>query len=184
MKQIEHDGMPKEVAIELLVEPCNRLTSRMRKNCMAAREVCYTADVPRKSLTQKLTNKLHNRSLVWIGRELKRAGKQRAGLQRKYEALLRQPVKSPVIAARIAAINVLVGHLDMFVECAEDELTWRKKLTTGEAPGVLGVLVDPALRRTFFWARHTRTRPCWVHISLSGYYNPRIISRLRPCPLN
>jgi len=122
--------MPKEVAIELLVEPKNRLTNRMRKNCHNARVRCFISDAERKPAAGKVAAKLKGRSLAWIGREIERAKRRRAGLQHRYLAIVRQleatGANNALLLARVAEIDRLVTHLDTFRDCAETELEWRK----------------------------------------------------------
>jgi hypothetical protein len=148
LKEIKHDGPPAEVATELLRDPLAHLTNRMRKNCIAARQKYFASTATRKTLTTKVANRLRDRTLAWIGRELSRAGRQRRGWQRKYEALVAQEPKSPVIEARIAMLNLNVGNLDVFIEGAEDELSHRARLTRGD---VDGYLFDPVTRKLFTW---------------------------------
>ncbi len=123
MKELERDTMPKEVATELLTDRKARLTNRMRKNCRDARAKHFISDAERKPVAEKIAAKLKSRGLAWIGREISRAQRRRAGLQRRYTSLTGD---NPVIAARRAAIDVLANHIDIFLDCAETEIESRR----------------------------------------------------------
>lgn len=71
--QISTDGMPAQVATELLANPKARLTARMRKTCWDARSKFFVATQQRKPLERKLDAKLSRATWEQLSRWLRRA---------------------------------------------------------------------------------------------------------------
>lgn len=72
-ESIERDTIPSEVAAEMLCEPRARMTNRMRKNCLAARETHYASVLTRTPGATKLAARLHTAKLTQLGSWLRRS---------------------------------------------------------------------------------------------------------------
>lgn len=157
MKPIEpqqRDGVPHEVATAMLTEPRARLTNRMRKNCMEAREKVFASTSPivrvlvtdgkvdlakreealyysetnPRSLEEKTKRRFGYASLRQLSNWLRRSIARRAVVQRKYLAVPNSDV--PKLQARLDAIRealaVIAGRLDIIRDTCEDEIAMRK----------------------------------------------------------
>lgn len=100
------DGMPIEVATEMLTTPGVKMTNRLRKNCMAAREKVYISASPiingvddegkpelqygpaAKDPTLKLANRAGKLKFSQLVSHHKRAGRRHAETQRNYLKLM------------------------------------------------------------------------------------------------
>lgn len=124
MKRIEKDHIPVEVATEMLTTKGARMSNRERKMYLRARQTEWAAGVPRKPLAEKLAARTAGRGIAWLGRELRRAGKHRRGVQRLYEGLARFE-NTPVIARHRAILDLRAGHLDTVMDVIQDTIRFR-----------------------------------------------------------
>lgn len=147
----ERDGIPREVASAMLTEPRARLTNRMRKNGMAAREKVFAsvapfrrmpaqdaagkiikgygyAEIESRSLEDKTKQRLSRASIRQLGNWLHRSIARRVVVQRKYLAVPNSDVRAfqaKFDAAR-QALALLAERLDIIRDVCEDEIVTRK----------------------------------------------------------
>lgn len=142
----EQDGIPRAVATAMLTEPRARLTNRMRKNCIAARDKVFASSVPFRRMPahdaagkiikgwgyaeieprtpeDKVKRRFATASLRQLGNWLRRSIVRRGPLQRKYLALQGD---SPRTALARELIALAVQRLDTVRDVCEDEITMRK----------------------------------------------------------
>jgi hypothetical protein len=150
------------VATEMLAARGIRMTNRERKAYQDARATVWCAEQARKPLLEKMANRARQRAIKWLAREQQRASRQRRGVQRKYESLLRLE-RTPVIERFLAALDLRAGHLDTVLDAITAEVQHRKDLTQGrignKAPGRIGgnyLLLCPQTRRFFVWEESRR----------------------------
>lgn len=129
MKKVDQDTMPIEVANEFLFNPKLRMTNRFRKACLAARTTIWVADAKAKPIEDRLARKMKERPIDRVAREGRRVCKQRAGLQRKFEAAKRvlaaQEIPNPFLERALAMLELKVAHLDLVFDAALNELANR-----------------------------------------------------------
>lgn len=149
MKPIEPqtiDGIPRAVATAMLTEPRARLTNRMRKNCIAARQKVFAsstsfrrmpahdaagkiikgwgyAEIEPRTPEDKMKRRFVIASLRQLGNWLRRSIARRGPLQRKYLAVQGDSPRH-VMAREIIALAV--QRLDTVRDVCEDEITMRK----------------------------------------------------------
>lgn len=146
MKKIERDGMPKEVATEMLCSPWRRMTNRERKTYAEARQTVWVSEQERKPLALRMRNRAAARPIAWLDRERSRAMKHRRGVQMKYESLMKL-APNPIIERFVAALNLRAGHLDTVMDAINDEIRMRLAKTVG----AMMLIGGPLLRHTRAW---------------------------------
>lgn len=157
MKLIERDRMPYEVATEMACSSWCRRTNRERKMLRDARQVEWCSEAERKPLAEKLANRMRNRPIAWLGREVTRAEKRRRGVQQKYEALMRLE-QTPIVERFVAALNLRAAQIDLVIDVAQDEIRYRLDLTHGITKPANGALMWPGFGYTRTWV----SGPEWV----------------------
>ena len=109
------DGMPIEVANEMLFSPKVRMSNRMRKNCMAAREKVFTSDAPIRNVKQqdgtvereylpnarkpcaiRLAQRAAKLTFVQLLSHHKRADRRRARAQQNYLKLMQSTASEKI----------------------------------------------------------------------------------------
>jgi hypothetical protein len=84
---VEHDHIPVEIAEAMLFGPGVKLTSRMRKNCMAARETHFQSTLEPKEYTSHLKRAAQSASAAQLLKWARRAVVARAKVTRDYLTL-------------------------------------------------------------------------------------------------
>lgn len=142
----EQDGIPRAVATAMLTEPRARLTNRMRKNCIAARQNVFASTSPivaqwvieedsenekrmlfytgheAKQPDERIKRRFGNASLRQLGKWLRRSIARRRPLQDKFQAIVGDSPRH-VMAREIIALAV--QRLDTVRDVCEDELKVR-----------------------------------------------------------
>lgn len=125
-KQLEVDGMPPQVATELLCAPKARMTARQRKTCWAARSKVYCSTLKQKPVEEKLANRMRRASWAQIGKWTARTESRGALLESAYSKVLRErhalslptadrnnPEGNARIQARIIIIDKIISALEL-----------------------------------------------------------------------
>jgi hypothetical protein len=168
--------MPIEVANEFLFNPKVHMTNHFRKTCLATHTIIWVSDRKQKPIEDRLARKMKERPLVRLAREGKRVCKQRAGLQRKFEAaqriLARQEIPNPFLERALAILELKVAHLDLVADAIQAELDCRRKIVIGNiGPVYDGMRLDWP-RCTVVWNR-IPGREKWVRTELPTATMPR-----------
>lgn len=141
------DGIPPQVATEMLVEPKAKMTNRLRKNCAASRVRVYPSAAPIRKvegfdpLTGKDGTELHYcpeslikledkllrrvRMLTWkqLHSFLHRMTKRRALCQHRYLKLQDDPKVHPAAKERMGAeLTAAAARFELAQDALEDEI--------------------------------------------------------------
>lgn len=144
------DGIPTQVATEMLVEPKAKMTNRMRKNCVASRAKVYPSVAPIRKvegfdpLTGKDGTELHYcpesiikledkllrrvKALSWkqLHSFLHRMTKRRALCQHHYLKLQNDPKVHPAAKERLGAeLSAAAARFELAMDSLEDEIRER-----------------------------------------------------------
>jgi hypothetical protein len=137
------DHMPVEVATELLASPKARLTARMRKNCLAARQRVYCSATPLRRFADRWHQNTANEArfvnerplvnlarlsllpLARLDRLARRTSRRRIALQRAYERA-QQSLLPAVFAKLRVSLELKAAALDATADAARDELNRRR----------------------------------------------------------
>lgn len=84
---VERDGMPREVAESMLFTPGVKLTSAMRRACMAARETVYQSTLEPKDFKIKLAARAKKASAAQLAKWASRTYVKRQQVTRDYMRL-------------------------------------------------------------------------------------------------
>jgi len=143
---VKKDGMPKEVATEMLC--AGRLNGMMRRECQRAREQGFTVPMPQKAMDVRLAARFKRASVAQLAKWLRRREKRYSGVQRTYSKLQAGLAKLPeaklaphlhkaaekLINMRIEAIRTEGSALEIYLTTIEDAIGQRRgKGTTHEA---------------------------------------------------
>lgn len=143
----QRDGIPREVATAMLTEPRARLTNRMRRNCMSARENVFVsvapfhrmpaqdedgkiikgygyAEIESRSQEEKTKRRFARATLRQLGNWLRRSIARRRPLQDKFQAIVGD---SPRHSLAREIIALAVQRLDTIRDVCEDEIAMRNK---------------------------------------------------------
>lgn len=146
----ERDSIPREVATAMLTEPRARLTNRMRKNCVSARQKVFASTAPFRRMPavnaqgeivkgwgyaeievrtpdECMKRRFATATLRQLGNWLRRAIARREIVQRRYLAVPNSDVPKFQVrfdAAR-QALALLAERLDLIRDVCEDELKMR-----------------------------------------------------------
>lgn len=148
MKPIEpqqRDSIPREVATAMLTEPRARLTNRMRKNCIAAREIIFASEAPFRKIPapghgyswklnelrtpdEKMKRRFGRATLRQLGNWLRRSIVRREVVQRRYLAVPNSDVRAfqAHFDAVRASLALLAERLDLIRDVCEDEINVRE----------------------------------------------------------
>lgn len=143
----ERDSIPREVATAMLTEPRARLTNRMRKNCVSARQKVFASTAPFRrmpavnaqgeivkgygyvEIAQRTTKLRFSRaSLRQLGKWLHRSIARREIVQRRYLAVPNSDVRAfqAHFDAVRASLALLAERLDLIRDVCEDEINVRE----------------------------------------------------------
>jgi hypothetical protein len=118
---INRDTMPAEVALEMLTDPKVRLTNRMRKNCLAARETHYASVSTRTPGAAKLAARLRTKKLTQLGNWLRRSVQR----SRHTSRMLARIAGVPALEQLAQALMVRSLNLNISQATVEHELQSR-----------------------------------------------------------
>lgn len=180
-KVIERDTMPYQVATDLLCEAGIRQTNGTRKAYRDARQRSFRGVCEKKPAAEKMTNRLHDVTLLQLGKWTRRAWKRRRGLQLKHQSVTNllehtaatEALPVLLLQRRLAAINLLAGQVDLFLDTADTELNFRMKLTRGVLP------VEGAFLRVFGVSVFSWTAPTFVFRGILAETIPGKWSRIK-----
>lgn len=145
----QRDCIPREVATAMLIEPRAKLSNRMRKNCVAARQTIFVSSSPiqkavsgetdfpdgyawtqsnTRSPEDKTKRRFATATLRQLHNWLRRSIARRVIVQRRYLAVPNSDVRA--FQARFDAIRealaVIASRLDTIRDVCEDEIAMRK----------------------------------------------------------
>lgn len=140
----EIDGMPPEIAVELLVG--NKLTNRMRKTCMAARERVYPSLAPIINAVdvdgtpiqeylndaaiareEKLARKVKNLTMEQLGSHHHRVTRRRFAVQKLYLKLMQSDASDKHKAVLGDELTARAHMLEMAQDALANEVKFRTK---------------------------------------------------------
>lgn len=108
------DGMPVEVAESMLFSPLTKLTTAMRKNCLAARETVFVSTREGKDYFVRLQQRAKKASAAQLVKWARRVTVQRAEVQRDYLKLSITKSKLDQLKLHeIARANRLLAIMDI-----------------------------------------------------------------------
>jgi hypothetical protein len=126
LKLIERDRMPAEVATDYLcILP--RIGNPERKKYMDARVRVFCATAEKKPAGVMLSARAKSKTLVQLGRGLRRSARKRRGLQRRYEAAIRLP-EGPLKQRRVSGLDMMAAMIDQVSDSILNELDRRRDL--------------------------------------------------------
>lgn len=143
----QRDSIPREVATAMLTEPRARLTNRMRKNCVSAREKVFASTAPfrrmpavnaqgeivkgygyvevaQRTAEYKTKLRFSRATLRQLGHWIRRSIARRYPLQRKYLAVQGNSLRHEQARFVIAQA---VQRLDLIRDMCEDEIAMRSE---------------------------------------------------------
>lgn len=142
----ELDGMPIEVATEMLTTPKVKMTARIRKTCFAAREKVYPSlapirkvvlpdktvefeyGEPRLSVEIKLAKRVHQLKFCQLVKHSQRVPRRIAKLRSLYLKLLSSEAPEPVKQFRGAQLTQTVANLEKVLSAIQAEINLRHKI--------------------------------------------------------
>ena len=155
---VEPEGMPKQVASEMLAEPKAKMTNTFRKQCRLVREKWYVSVRERKPIEAKQLARFrsstwiqlltwHHRVLVRRVRVQNRYLKLQERLERTDEKLWKEanpltPQQKRAIEAAMEVLSAIALAQDEFAGNIETEIERRKTITPRSTRPI-----DPAVRR-------------------------------------
>jgi hypothetical protein len=142
-KQVEQDGMPKEVATEMLCRPGIRMTNRERKQYQRARQKVFTSTLEKISLADRIAIRLQSRPWEQLHRWLLRHQKRHDDVQTAFrkatveaEKVAATPIteenkvllaaKRVVLQRILAGLNVRGSTHQLIIDALETEIDRRK----------------------------------------------------------
>lgn len=149
------DAMPYEIATSMLTKPGVKMSNRMRKNCMAARQLVYTSSKPFvrppggkyeyhgahtvKSLETKITERMTAAKWLQLHKWLRRTNALRMQVQAAYLKLIAAPplegdsLKKTTFYNRAkAALELRAAQLDVIIDAAMSEIENRNARTSSK----------------------------------------------------
>lgn len=137
----ELDGMPIEVATEMLTTPGVKMTARIRKTCFAAREKVYPSIAPirkagkeleygepRLSVEIKLAKRVHQLKFCQLVKHSQRVPRRIAKLRSLYLKLMSSQAPEPVKQFRGAQLTQTVANLEKVLSALQAEINLRHKI--------------------------------------------------------
>jgi hypothetical protein len=119
----EVDHIPEEVAKSMLFTPGVKLTSRMRKNCMAARETVFVSTLEPKDYAKKLAADAARASAAQLVKWANRVVVKRAKCRRDYLKLQAAKAKlDPMKLHDIARANRMLAIIDIEAQRCDAEM--------------------------------------------------------------
>jgi len=120
---VEHDHLPTEVANSMLLTPGVKLTARMRKNCMAARETHFQSTLVPKEFALHLMAAAHNASAAQLLRWARRVVVKRNKVTRDYLTLKAKRVQlDPMKLHDIAKAERVLAIMDVNAQQLDAEM--------------------------------------------------------------
>ena len=126
LKLIERDRMPAEVATDYLCT-LEKMSNPERKQFMDARVRVFSAIAEKKPSGVMLSARAKSKTLVQLGRGLRRSAKRRRGLQRKYELAIRLP-EGPLKQRAVSGLDLMAAMIDQVSDSVVNELDRRRDL--------------------------------------------------------
>ena len=117
--------MPVMVATELLCEPKTRMTSRMRKNCLVARQTWRASELQKEPAEVKLATRLRKATWLQLHCWLKRVVNRRADVQRAFVRIAKLE-DNPVTQRAKAALDLKAATLEIVRDGCEEEIARRQ----------------------------------------------------------
>lgn len=143
---VQQDGMPIEVATEMLTTPGVKMTARLRKTCFAAREKVYPSlapikkvvlpdeeveleyGEPRLSVEIKLAKRVHQLKFCQLVSHSRRVPRRIAKLRSLYLKLMNSAAPEPVKQFRGAQLTQTVANLEKVLSALQAEINLRHKI--------------------------------------------------------
>lgn len=139
----ELDGMPIEVATEMLTTPKVKMTARIRKTCFAAREKVYPSlapirkvvlpddtvefeyGEPRLDVEVKLARRVHQLKFCQLVKHSQRVPRRIAKLRSLYLKLMNSKAPEPIKQFQGAQLTQTVANLEKVLSALQAEINLR-----------------------------------------------------------
>lgn len=143
---VPQDGMPIEVATEMLTTPKVKMTARLRKTCFAAREKVYPSlapikkvslpdgevelpyGEPRLSVEIKLSQRVHQLKFCQLVSHSRRVPRRIAKLRSLYLKLMNSDAPEPIKKMQGAQLTQTVANLEKVLSALQAEINLRHKI--------------------------------------------------------